>query len=213
MPRILKFNNDILMRFPQSIQNLIDLFSELPSVGPKAAERFVFYLLEKAPEDLKKLSDTIIGLHEKTVVCKICFSYSEKNPCSVCSDEKRDRSALAIVADTRALIPIESTQDYKGLYFILGGELNPIEGVGPEKLNMKNLGLRLKERNIKEVILALNPTIEGESTALYLLKTIRALNIPELKITRIARGLPMGADIEYADEATLGNAIKFRNEI
>jgi recombination protein RecR len=201
------------MKFPHSIQNLINLFSELPSVGPKTAERFVFYLLNKKSESVSALAEAIQNLHPGVVKCGICLAYAEKNPCVICSDEKRNNALLCIIADTRALAVIESSGQFGGRYYVLGGELNAIEGIGPDQLATKPLLDLINKNGIREIILAFNPTIEGESTALYLSKIIRALQIENLKITRIARGLPMGADIEYADEATLGNALKYRNEV
>jgi recombination protein RecR len=201
------------MRFPKSIQNLIDQFVQFPSIGPKTAERFVFYLLGKDPSAVENLADALKALHKGAILCSRCLAFAETSPCAICSDSKRDSSIIAVIADTRALIPIESTGDYKGLYFVLGGEINPIDGIGPERLAIKQLLDRISEGTAKEIIIALNPTIEGESTALYLAKAIRSLQISVLKISRIARGLPMGADIEYADEATLGNAMKYRNEL
>lgn len=200
------------MKFPPSIQNLIDHFSKLPTVGPKTAERYVFYLLKQHPEELQKFAQSIAELKEKTTICQKCFSYAEKNPCSICSDAKRDRNFLCVVSDTRDMLSIESTGEFKGLYHILGGELNVIEGIKPDQLNVRQLEERIKKEPIKEIILALNPNLEGETTALYLAKTLKQIK-PVVKITRLARGLPMGADLEYADEITLGNALKYRNEV
>jgi recombination protein RecR len=204
------------MKFPFSIQNLIEHFSNLPTVGPKTAERFVFYLLKSNPEELQKFAQGIAELKEKTTVCQTCFSYAEKNPCDICSDDKRDQAALCVVADTRDMISIEATKQYSGQYHILGGELNAILGIKPEQLNINQLlekinpSAPLKASQVKEIILALNPNLEGETTSMYLAKILKPFN---LKITRLAKGLPMGSDLEYADEMTLANALKFRNEI
>lgn len=208
------------MRYPKSIQNLIDHFSRLPSVGPKTAERYVFYLLRQNPEGLQQFAQAIAELKEKTVVCQTCLSIAETDPCSICSDQKRNRSVLCLVADTRDMLALESTGQYKGLYHILGGVINTIEGVKPEQLNFKSLLSRLKASPIKEIILAFNPDLEGETTAMYLAKLLKPYKInPDtklgvgVKITRLAKGLPMGADLEYADEITLTNALKYRNEM
>lgn len=198
------------MKFPISIQNLINEFSKLPTVGPKTAERFVFYLLHKKPEELKNLSQTIIDLQKNIVICDSCLAISESSPCQICTDEKRNHQLLCIVANTRDMITIESTNQYSGLYFILGGLLNAIEGIRPEELNIETLNNKLKNGKFNEIILALNPNIEGETTSLYLSKILKNNN---LKITRLAKGLPMGSDLEYADEMTLANALKYRNEI
>ena len=218
----------ITMKFPTSIQNLIDSFSKLPTVGPKTAERYVFYLLKQHPEELQKFAQSIAELKEKTTICQRCLAYAEKNPCLICSDAKRDRNLLCVVSDTRDMLSVESTNEYKGLYHILGGELNAIEGIKPDQLNIKQLeekinphtltaghsqqGVGVKKEPIKEIILALNPNLEGETTALYLSKTLKQIK-PGVKITRLARGLPMGADLEYADQITLVNALKYRNEM
>jgi recombination protein RecR len=199
------------MKYPKSIQNLIERLSMLPTVGPKTAERFVFYLLKKDPEELKKLADAIIELKERTVTCGRCHAVSESDPCQICLDTKRDPQLLCIAADTRGMIAIENTRQYGGYYHILNGELNPIEGIKPENLNIKQLLEKVKKNGIKEIIL--NPTIEGETTSLFLTRLLKSQAHNKIKITRIARGLPMGADLEYADEITLSNALKYRNEL
>ena len=224
------------MRFPASIQKLIDEFSKLPTVGPKTAERYVFYLLKQNPENLQALAQAIAELKEKTTTCQSCFALAETNPCNICADAKRVRDQLCVVADTRDFLTIEATGSYLGRYFILGGELNQIEGVGPEQLNIKQLieklnppatrparqesgvsggaepreAMRAGDKNIKEIILALDPTIEGETTVLCLVKLLKPL---KFKISRLAKGLPMGANLEYVDELTLTNALKYRNEL
>ncbi|OGF24006.1 recombination protein RecR [Candidatus Falkowbacteria bacterium RIFCSPLOWO2_12_FULL_45_13] len=198
------------MRYLASIQNLIDHFTKLPAVGPKTAERYVFYLLKAHPESLQQFAQAIAELKEKTAVCRTCLSLAETNPCSICSDPKRNRSCLCLVADTRDLLAIESTKQYHGLYYCLGGVINAIEGIKPENLNLKELLSRLKPPLVKEIILAFNPDLEGETTSLYLNKLLKPYKI---KITRLAKGLPMGADLEYADEITLSNALKYRNEM
>lgn len=198
------------MRYPGSIQTLMDFFAQLPTVGPKTAERFVFYLLKKNPEELQKFAQSIAELREKTTVCETCLSYAESNPCHICADNNRNKHIICIVADTRDMLSIEATGQYSGLYHILGGELNTIEGIKPEQLNIRQLQEKLKKGNIQEIILALNPNLEGETTAMYLTKIFKPSKI---KITRLARGLPTGADLEYADEMTLANALKYRNEV
>jgi len=198
------------VRYPISIQNLIDYFSKLPTVGPKTAERYVFYLLKQHPEDLQKFAQAIAELKEKTTVCQTCLSIAETNPCSICSDTKRNHSVICLIADTRDMLAIEATKQYNGLYFILGGVINTIDGIKPEQLNIKIFLDRLKSGLVKEIILALNPDLEGETTSMYIAKLLKPFKI---KITRLAKGLPMGADLEYADEITLSNALKYRNEM
>lgn len=199
------------MRYPKSIQNLIDYFSKLPTVGPKTAERYVFYLLKQHPEWLQEFAQAIAEVKEKTAVCQTCLAIAESNPCQICSDQKRNHSSICLVADTRDMLALEAISQYHGLYFILGGVINTIEGVKPEQLNIKRLLARLKTApQVKEIILAFNPDLEGETTSMYLAKLLKPYKI---KITRLAKGLPMGADLEYADEITLSNALKYRSEI
>ena len=189
---------------------MIDYFSRLPSVGPKTAERYVFYLLKAHPDSLQAFAQAIAELKEKTAVCQTCLSIAETNPCSICSDLKRNHSVICLMADARDMLAIEATKQYNGLYFILGGVINTIEGIKPEQLNIKPLAARIKQKGLKEIILAFNPDLEGETTALYLAKLFKPSKI---KITRLAKGLPMGADLEYADEITLAHALKYRNEV
>lgn len=205
------------MIFPKSIQNLINSFSRLPTVGHKAAERYVFYLLKQSPEDLQSLAQNIAELKEKTTICQTCNTYADNNPCYICSDSKRDKSTICIIANTRDMLTIESTHEYNGLYHSLGGTLNAIEGTKPENLKIKQLEDKIKKGapstgsgQVKEIILALNPDIEGETTSMYLVKLLKPYKI---KITRLAKGLPTGANLEYADEITLSNALKYRNEL
>lgn len=198
------------MRYPASIQNLIDQFSKLPTVGPKTAERYVFYLLRQHPEWLQQFAQAIAEVKEKTTVCQTCLSIAESNPCQICSNQKRNHAVICLVADTRDMLAIEATKQYNGVYHILGGVINTIEGIKPDQLNIKTLLNHLKQSNAKEIILAFNPDLEGETTSIYIAKLLKTHKI---KITRLAKGLPMGADLEYADEITLSNALKYRNEI
>jgi recombination protein RecR len=200
------------MKYPASIQRLINILTALPSVGPKTAERYVFSLLKWKGEDLDRLEAGLRALRSSVTTCSACLSYAETDPCPICSDSKREKDKLLIVADSRSLSAIESTNQYGGLFFVLGGEIDTIEDIRPDQLNVKQLAARLQENGIKEIILALNPTIEGETTSLYLNKLVKQ-SFPGIKVSRLARGLPMGADVEYADEITLSNALKFRNEL
>ena len=186
------------------------MFSKLPTVGPKTAERYVFYLLKQNSEELQKFAQSIAELKENIRICEKCFSVSESSPCEVCSSSNRDKNTICVVSNTRDMISIESTRNYNGVYHILGGVLNAIEGIKPEELNIKKLLERIQKDNIKEAILALSPTLEGETTSMYLAKILRPLNI---KITRLAKGLPMGSDLEYADEITITNALNNRNAL
>ncbi|MBA3046766.1 recombination mediator RecR [Patescibacteria group bacterium] len=198
------------MKYPLSIQNLISHFSQLPTVGPKTAERYVFYLLKQDPETLQKFALALSELKEKTTICQNCLAIAESDPCSICADDKRNKSTICVVDGSRDMMAIESIEKYNGLYHILGGVINAIEGIKEDQLNIKQLIEKIKKNNITEIILALNPDMEGETTAMYLTKLLKEYNI---KITRLAKGLPMGANLEYADEITLANALKYRNEL
>jgi recombination protein RecR len=210
LKNLLKIKNGIKnMDFPPSIKNLIEYFSLLPTVGPKTAERYVFYLLQRNDEELKKFSQALAELKEKTTLCSVCCSISETNPCFICNDTKRNKNQICILSNTQEMISIESTKKYNGLYHILNGLINIVEDVNPDQLTIKELLTKIKSnQNISEVILALSPTIEGETTAIYLLKLIK--QIRDLKITRLAKGLPTGSSLEYADEMTLANALEYR---
>jgi len=200
------------MRFPKAIQDLIDDFSSLPTVGPKTAQRYVFYLLKQPQEILERISKNINNLKKDLKICSHCQAIAQSDPCQICSDSKRNKSLLCIIATQPEMSAIESTGKYSGLYFLLGKNLRPQDGLENEnnKINIKNLTARIEKKEVKEVILALSPTIEGETTSMYLVKLLKPYQI---KITRLARGLPMGSDIEYADEITLNNAMKNRSEV
>jgi recombination protein RecR len=203
--------------YPKTIQKLIDLFSQFPTVGPRTASRFVFYLARKPKEEVDKLAATILDLKKNVKFCRLCFSpfEGEGELCEICSDPTRDKSLLCIVATETDLLSIEKTKKYKGLYFILGGQISRLKKADMEKLRIKELEERIKSHpEIKEIILALNPTAEGEATALYLERLLKPLNLPAgrqvIKITRLGRGLPVGGELEYADEETLSSALEGR---
>lgn len=200
------------MKFPKAIQDLIDDFNNLPTVGPKTAQRYVFYLLKQPKETLERIAKNIIGLKKDLKICSHCQAIAQSDPCQICSDPKRDKNLLCIMATQPEMLALESGDKYNGLYFLLGKNLRPQEGLENEnnKINVKNLITRIEAGEVKEIILALSPTIEGETTSMYLAKLLKP---KQIKITRLARGLPMGSDIEYADEVTLNNALKNRSEI
>lgn len=197
------------MRYPKAIQSLIEKLSALPSVGPKTAERYAFYLLRQSDDKLESLATAIKELKAKTITCSSCLALAETNPCSICSDENRSSDTLCVVENTQDLLTIEATKQFSGKYFVLGGLINTINEVKPENLNIEKLVKRIKVDKTKEIILALNFTLEGETTSLYLNKLLR----DHVKITHLAKGLPAGSDLEYADEMTLASALKYRNEI
>jgi recombination protein RecR len=197
---------------PEPVQNLVDAFARLPGVGPKTASRLAFYLL-RAPEDLSKsLADALIGIKQETALCEMCFNITRKgtSKCEICASDTRDRDTLCVVEEPLDVLAIEKTGGYNGLYHVLHGVISPIEGVGPEDLKIKELYERLKEEAIKEIILATNPSMEGDATAMYLHERLSPL---ELRITRLALGLPVGGDLEYADQNTLLRAFAGRRDL
>jgi recombination protein RecR len=196
------------MSYPKAIQNLIDIFTKLPSVGPKTAERYVFFLLRQHPEELQRFAQYLAELKEKVTTCKICLTIAESDPCSICADQKRDAGVICVVEKPQDILALETAKTYTGRYHNLGGVINAIEEVKPENLNIKPLLARIAGKKINEIVLALNPDLEGETTVLYLTKLLKPYKV---KISRLAKGLPMGADLEYADEITLANALKYRN--
>lgn len=192
------------------LQSLVDELGRLPGVGPKSAQRIAFHLLKVAPEDAMRLADAIVAVKEKVTLCPRCFNVAEGGLCDICEDPRRDSSILCVVEDPRDIVAVEKTQEFRGRYHVLQGALNPIEGVGPEQLRVKELLARLEEEEVREVILCTNPNLEGETTAMYLARLLRPLGV---KPTRIASGLPVGGDLEYADELTLGRALEGRREV
>jgi len=195
---------------PESVTRLIEEFSRLPGIGPKTASRLTFYLLRAPKEQAEALARAIGELREKTVYCSVCFNIAEESPCPICRDEGRDRSIICVVEEPLDVLAIERTGQYNGLYHVLHGAISPVEGIGPEDLKIRELLERLRTEPVREVILATNPSLEGEATAMYLHRQIAPLGI---KVTRLARGLPVGGDLEYADEVTLARALEGRREM
>lgn len=193
------------------LRALIDELGRLPGIGPKSAQRIAFHLLKVPAEDALRLSDAIVAVKERTTLCTRCFNVAEGGElCAVCVDERRDRTAVCVVEDPRDIVAVERTQQFKGRYHVLQGALNPLEGVGPEQLRVRELLGRLEEEAIGEVIVCTNPNLEGEATAMYLARILRPLGV---RVTRIASGLPVGGDLEYADEITLGRALEGRRDL
>ncbi|USN53774.1 MAG: recombination protein RecR [Candidatus Nomurabacteria bacterium] len=197
-----------MTQFPAPIHDLIEDFARLPGVGRKTAERYVLYLLTRPPEQIEHLVDSLRVLKEQVRSCEICGTYTESSPCRICRDTQRDLHTLCVVATSADMLAIESTGEYQGRYHVLGGVLNPIDGIGPEQLRVTQLLDRVQKESIEELIIATNPDMEGEATGLYLHQQLKPLHV---KVTRLARGLPMGSDLEYTDEVTLSNAIKGRS--
>jgi recombination protein RecR len=205
----LKICWDKMRRFPTPIHNVVAALSKLPGVGPKTALRYTFAMLRFSPHELSMIGSAISNL-QNVKKCSTCNTYSETTTCGICGDKKRSDDALCVVAESRDIATIEATDAYQGRYFVLGGRLNPIEGDTPEVLNIESLIQRLEAHpEIKEVILAFSPDVHGETTIMYLARKIKGLG---RKATRLARGLPIGADIEYTDEVTLGDALLGRRE-
>jgi recombination protein RecR len=192
------------------IQDLVDELGRLPGVGPKSAARITFHLLKVAKEDALRLAAAIIEVKERTVLCERCFNISMNPECAICSDPKRDTTKICIVEDPRDIVAVERTHEFTGRYHVLGGALNPIEGVTPEKLRFRELLARIDAEEVTEVILCTNPNLEGDHTAMWLARQLKPLG---LSVTRIASGLPVGGDLEYADELTLGRALEGRREV
>lgn len=191
----------------RALQRLLDELGRLPGVGPKSAQRIAYYLLEADDEQARRLAHAILDLKRQVHFCPICFNYATRDTCDVCSDGSRDRSKVCVVSEPRDVSAIERTGAYHGLYHVLGGVISPMDKIGPDQLHVRELLARLADGEIKEVILATNPNVEGETTATYLARTIAPLGI---QTSRLASGLPVGGDLEYADEVTLGRAIEAR---
>lgn len=198
------------MIYPKAVAALIEQFQKFPSVGPKSAQRMAFYLLRMPLSEVQNIAKSMIEAKENTRTCEVCFNLSSTSPCEICSSSSRDKSTICVVAETKDLIAVEKTNEYRGLYHVLQGLISPMDGIGADDIRIKELLARLTDENVKEVILALSPSVEGEATSLYLSKLIKPFGI---KISRIAFGLPVGSDLEYADEITIAKAIEGRREI
>ena len=192
------------------VQSLIDELGRLPGIGPKSAQRIAFHLLKVDAEDARRLARSITEAKERVSWCRRCFNFAEGELCTFCRDERRDARVVCVVEEPRDIVAIERTGEFKGRYHVLQGAISPIEGIGPEQLRIKELLGRVSEQGITEIILATNPNIEGEATAMYLARMLKPL---DLRVTRIASGLPVGGDLEYADEVTLGRALEGRREV
>jgi len=195
---------------PKSVMRLIEELSRLPGIGPKTASRLTYFLLRSPEEQVMSLAEAIRQLKERTVLCSVCFNITETSPCSICSDPNRDHTQICVVEEPLDVRAIERTQQYHGVYHVLHGAISPVEGIGPEELKISQLLQRVKDGTVREVLLATNPSLEGEATAMYIARKLLPLGI---RVTRLARGLPVGGDLEYADEMTLAQALEGRREI
>ena len=196
--------------YPEPVARLIDALQKLPGVGPKSAQRMTFFLLKRPADEVGELSAALTALKTRIVHCSRCFNVTEEDPCRICGDPARDARSLCVVEEPNDLLAVERTGEFKGRYHVLMGALSPLDGVGPEDIRVRELLHRLDGEVVDEVILATNPSVEGEATAIYLAKLLKPLG---LRITRIARGLPVGGDLEYADEVTLSKALEGRKEM
>ena len=192
------------------VSRLIEEFSKLPGVGPKSAQRLTYYLLRASSEDAQALAQAIREVKEKIILCSLCQNITDSDPCAICRNDQRDQDSICVVEEPLDILALERTGSYKGLYHVLHGVISPMDGIGPDDLKVRELLARLKTGQVQEVIMATNPNLEGEATAMYLTRLIAPL---DLKVTRLARGLPMGADLEYADNVTLARAIEGRQEV
>lgn len=198
------------MNTSPAIQTLLDELERLPGIGPKSAQRIAYWMLNTDAEITTRLADAIVEVKRTVHFCSECFNYAQDDLCEICASSKRDASVICVVSEPRDIPPLERTGVYFGKYHVLGGALSPMEGIGPDQLHVQELLARLSDPTIKEVVLATNPNVEGETTASYLARLIKPLGI---KVTRLASGLPVGGDLEYADEVTLGRALELRRDL
>ena len=193
-----------------AIQDLIDELGRLPGIGPKSAQRIAFHIIQSERVDVSRLSDVLRTVKERVKFCTVCGNISEEELCKICRDPRRENSTICVVEESKDVMAIEKTREFRGKYHVLGGAISPIDGVGPENLRIRELMVRLGDTNIQEIIIATDPNLEGEATASYLIRQIKPLGI---KVSRLASGLPVGGDLEYADEVTLGRAFEGRRTI
>jgi recombination protein RecR len=194
----------------EPVSRLIEEFNKLPGIGPKTAQRLTYFLLRAPAEQSHALAEALVRMKERTVFCSICFNITENDPCAVCQDQHRDRTVMCVVEEPLDVLALERTRLFRGLYHVLHGAISPVDGIGPEELRIRELLVRVDREHIAEVVLATNPNLEGEATAMYVNRLLRPLGV---RVTRLARGLPVGGDLEYADEVTLSRAIEGRREM
>ena len=198
------------MKFvPEPIAGLIEELNKLPGIGPKSAKRLAYHILRSSDEEAKALAEAILTLKERIKLCSLCFNNTDCDPCRICQDKERDHSKICVVEKPSDILPLEQTGKYNGVYHVLHGTISPTEGIGPDELKVKELLVRLKDDSVTEVIVATNPNVESETMAMYLQRIITPLGV---RVTRLARGLPFGAELEYADDLTLGQALENRRE-
>lgn len=198
------------MHYPKPLAKLIGALEKLPGIGPKSAQRMAFHILRSSPEEARALTEAIAEVKERITECKICYNFADQEICDICASDKRDKTIICVVAEPRDVIAMEKTNEYKGIYHVLQGVISPMDGIGPDMLRIRELQQRIADNSIKEIILATNPTIEGDTTAMYLAGILKPL---EVRVTRIAHGMPVGGDLDYADQATLIRALEWRREM
>lgn len=198
------------MEYAKPLAKLVGEFEKLPGIGPKSAQRLAFHVLRMNEESAQSLASAIVEVKRSIKLCPICFNYTDQDRCEICSDARRDGSLLCVVAEPRDVVAMEKTNEFRGVYHVLGGVISPMDGVGPEMLKIRELVNRVNDGGVKEVVLATNPTIEGDTTSMYIAGLLKPLGI---KVTRIAHGMPVGGDMDYADQATLIQALQWRREI
>ena len=193
--------------YARPLARLIEELEKMPGIGPKTAQRLALHVLRRSPEEAKLLADAVLEVKEKIRPCAVCFNYTEEEQCPICADPRRDRSLICVVAEVRDLIAMENTGEFRGLYHVLGGLISPMDDIGPEALTIRELLVRLGAGEVKEVVIATNPTVEGDATAMYLARLVKPLDV---RATRIALGLPVGGDLDYADQVTIARALEGR---
>lgn len=198
------------MHYAKPLAKLVSEFEKLPGIGPKSAQRLAFHILRISEEEARALADAVLDVKEHIKLCPVCFNFTDQDRCEICTDSRRDRSFLCVVAEPRDVVAMEKTNEFKGLYHVLGGVISPMDGIVPDMLKIRELLTRIGEGEVKEVVLATNPTIEGDATAMYVAGLLKPLGV---KVTRIAHGMPVGGDMDYADQATLIRALQWRREI
>lgn len=198
------------MYYPKSLAKLVGALEKLPGIGPKSAQRMAFHILRAPEDEARVLAEAITEVKERVTQCKVCFNLSDQEVCGICAGDKRDKTTICVVAEPRDVIAMEKTNEFTGVYHVLQGVISPMDGIGPEMLRIRELQQRVMNDSIKEIILATNPTIEGDTTAMYLAGILKPLGV---KVTRIAHGMPVGGDLDYADQATLIRALEWRREI
>ncbi|CAJ1317184.1 recombination mediator RecR [Paenibacillus sp. PK4536] len=198
------------MYYPEPIAKLIEAFTHLPGVGPKTAGRLAFHVLRMKEDDVIDFAKALVNVKRNLHYCSVCGNITDTDPCQICQDKTRDASVICVIQEAKDLVAMERTREFDGYYHVLHGAISPIEGIGPDDIKLKELLNRLSDERVQELILATNPNIEGEATAMYISRLVKPFNI---KVTRIAHGLPVGGDLEYADEVTLSKALEGRREL